>query len=67
MKNLLFVFGGGIGNIIQALPAIYAAAIEGYTIDLKLHCNSTNDLEIFDIPVVRNLFIKEEPKLNYDC
>jgi ADP-heptose:LPS heptosyltransferase len=63
-KSVLFVLGGGIGNIVQATPAIKAAA-KAYNVDLLLHCNSTLDLEVFRIPAVRNLFINESPKEAY--
>lgn len=65
--ELLFVLGGGIGNIVQATPAIKAAAEAGHIVDLKLHCNSTNDVkEIFQIPAVRTVFLKENPPGSYD-
>jgi len=64
-KSVLFVLGGGIGNIVQATPAIKTAA-KVYNVDLLLHCNSTLDLEVFRIPAVRNLFINESPKEAYE-
>jgi hypothetical protein len=68
MKNLLFKLGGGIGNIIQATPAINAAHSEGWNVDLMLHCNSTNDvLQIFNIPAVRKIYLPgRPPKGTYD-
>jgi len=66
--KILFVTGGGIGNIIQATPTIKALAIEGHKVDLRLHCNSGADIrEVFNIPSVRQVFIDKEPKGNYDC
>lgn len=64
--EILFVLGGGIGNIVQATPAIKAIASEGHLIDLKLHCNSSNDVkEIFQIPSVRRIFLTENPPQKY--
>ena len=59
--NILFVLGGGIGNIVQATPAIQATASEGHKVDLYLCCNSSRDMDIFRIPSVRNIFAEEEP------
>jgi len=62
MKTVLFVLGGGIGNIVQATPAIKAIAASGFVVDLKLHCNSTKNVEsIFSIPAVRKVFVKTDP------
>jgi len=55
-KPVLFVLGGGIGNIVQATPAINAVSAAGWTVDLLLHCNSSSDLDIFQIPSVRHIF-----------
>lgn len=67
MKKVIFVLGGGIGNIVQATPAIKCAYQAGYIVDLKLHCNSSNDLlEIFNIPAVRNIYLKNEPNDEYE-
>jgi hypothetical protein len=55
-KPVLFVLGGGIGNIIQATPAINAVSAAGWTVDLLLHCNSSSDFDIFKIPSVRHIF-----------
>ena len=60
MKTL-FVLGGGIGNIIQATPAIQAVASEGHQIDLMLHCNSSADYQIYKLPCVNNIFDKQRP------
>jgi len=65
-KKILFVLGGGIGNIVQATPAIQAAYNAGYVVDLYLHCNSSNDLDIFKIPEVRNLYKGKWPNEEYD-
>ena len=64
--EILFVLGGGIGNIVQATPAIKAIAAEGHHIDLKLHCNSSNDIkEIFRIPSVRRVLLAQNPPQKY--
>jgi len=65
MNSVLFVLGGGIGNIVQATPAIQAVAAEGWIVDLLLHCNSSNDLDIFRLPCVREVYTKA-PKCKYD-
>lgn len=54
--KVLFILGGGIGNIIQCTPAIQSLIKNKYIVDLLLHCNSTNDLEIFRIQGIRNIF-----------
>lgn len=66
-KSILFIIGGGIGNIIQAIPAVKCLHKSGYIVDLKLHCNSSNDLlEIFKIPAVRDIYLKNEPNCEYE-
>ena len=62
--KVLFVLGGGIGNIVQATPAIQAVASEGHTIDLKLHCNSSMEHSIFKLPCVRHVYGKRSPGLH---
>jgi ADP-heptose:LPS heptosyltransferase len=59
MKSILFVLGGGIGNIVQATPSIILASNHGYKIDLCLHCNSSKDLNVFKLSCVENLYINE--------
>ena len=60
MKTVLFVLGGGIGNIVQATPAIKAIAKSGFTVDLLLHCNSSKDVkDIFSIPQVRSVWLDQ--------
>jgi len=55
MKKIIFICAGGIGNIIQATPTIKKLS-EKYIIDLKLECNSSNDVkEIFSLPKIRNI------------
>ncbi|MHA1949702.1 MAG: glycosyltransferase family 9 protein [Candidatus Thorarchaeota archaeon] len=67
MKTVLFVLGGGIGNIVQATPAIKAVSERGYTVDLLLHCNSSKDVvEIFSIPEVRSVFLDKTDNSKYD-
>lgn len=63
-KELLFVLGGGIGNIIQATPTIQSISSEGWKVDLMIHCNSTSDLDIFEIPDVRKIY-SNPPKNKY--
>jgi len=66
MKHVLFVLGGGIGNIVQATPAIKVAADSGWTVDLCLHCNSSTDVKgIFRLPCVRNVYVNEDPNQIY--
>ena len=56
--KILMVLGGGIGNIVQATPAIQAISAEGHSVDLLLHCNSSKDLlEIFSIRAVRKIYL----------
>ena len=64
--KILFVLGGGIGNIIQATPAIQSAKMNGHSIDLKLYCNSSGDLVIFKIPEVDKVYGKDDPVAEYD-
>lgn len=66
MSNILFVLGGGLGNIIQATPTLQLVANHGHRIDLKLECNSSQDLEIFRLPFIKNLYISDNPKDSYD-
>lgn len=55
------VLGGGIGNIVQATPAIKAIAEEGHHIDLNLHCNSSNEVKrLFEIPGVCSVYMNAE-------
>ena len=66
--KILFVLGGGIGNIIQATPTIKIISNAGHTIDLKLFCDSTGDVrEIFSLPMVRRVYTSDEPNESYDC
>jgi ADP-heptose:LPS heptosyltransferase len=63
--KVLMILGGGIGNIVQATPAIQAIASEKWIVDLKLECNSSKDIyEIFNLPCVRNI-IKGEVTEEY--
>jgi ADP-heptose:LPS heptosyltransferase len=63
MKEILFVLGGGIGNICQATPTIKLIASSGYVVDLLLRCNSSRDVvDIFSIPAVRKVYLKEPQK-----
>jgi ADP-heptose:LPS heptosyltransferase len=67
MKTVLFVLGGGIGNIVQATPAIKAISESGYIVDLLLHCNSSKDVvDIFSIPEVRKVYLEKLPPQKYD-
>lgn len=61
MHRILFVLGGGIGNIVQATPSIKCAFKHGYKVDLYLTCNSSSDLHIFKTKYVDNLFLKPPP------
>lgn len=65
--NVLMVLGGGIGNIIQATPAIKTIASEGHRVDLCLHCNSSQDIkDIFNIEAVTSIYVNKSPSLIYD-
>jgi len=65
LRKILFICGGGIGNIVQSLPAIQAISSEKCIVDLKLECNSSKDVnEIFKLPCVRQ--IVENPTEEYD-
>lgn len=64
--NIIFVLGGGVGNIVQATPTLKLIAEAGHKLDLKLECNSSSDLEIFNLPFINKLFIKETPNSTYD-
>jgi hypothetical protein len=66
MKKLLFVLGGGIGNIVQATPSIKLAFKHRYIIELYLTCNSTDDLEIFRIKEVNKIYTSEPKNIFYD-
>lgn len=65
--RVLFVLGGGIGNIIQATPAIKAVALERHKVDLLLHCNSSREVQnILSIPAVSDIFCgNNTPKNEY--
>jgi hypothetical protein len=57
--KVLFVLGGGIGNMIQATPAIQSIAQDGHIIDLNLFPDNANDVvDILKIPCVRQVFLQ---------
>lgn len=65
--KVLYVLGGGIGNIVQATPAIQATAAEGHKVDLMIHCNSSGDHQIYNLPCVGRIFSPQRPpKEQYD-
>ena len=64
--NCLFVLGGGIGNIVQATPSINLLSKSGFCVDLCLFCNSSQDLDVFKISSVNNLYINKYPDVFYD-
>jgi len=67
MSEVLFVLGGGVGNIVQATPAIQLVAGSGHIIDLRLHCNSSKDVEeIFKLSCVRHVYSQRNPIGAYD-
>jgi len=67
MKVNAFQVVGGIGNIVQAMPAVKAIASEGNVIDLLLCCNSSTDVAIFRTDYVRDVYIRgETPKGTYE-
>jgi len=67
MATILFVLGGGIGNLVQATPAIRAAAKAGHVVDLLLHCKGTKGVkELFRIQCVRHVYEDEAPAGHYD-
>lgn len=58
MTKILMVLGGGIGNLVQATPAIRAILNHGHTVDLCLQCNSSSDVvDIMKLEGVRNVFL----------
>lgn len=67
MKKILFCLGGGIGNIIQATPAIQLLASANFEIYIKIY-NSTENLEnLLNLKKVVKVFShKEKPNLIFD-
>lgn len=66
-KHILFVLGGGIGNIIQATPAIQLLKQKGCVVDLQLFSKSLKEKYIFEIPEVRNVYLNTQNNNNtYD-
>tara|TARA_Y100000034_G_scaffold86053_1_gene103153 strand:- start:262 stop:1173 length:912 start_codon:yes stop_codon:yes gene_type:complete len=64
--KVLIILGGGIGNIVQATPAIQAIASEKWTVDLKLECNSSRDVfEIFKLSCIRDIVKKVTESYDY--
>jgi hypothetical protein len=66
MSKVLCVFSGGIGNIVQAMPALQSIIAEDNEVDVSLYCNSSNDMEIFKLPGVRRLCVNSLPNEQYD-
>lgn len=67
MSEILFVCGGGIGNLVQATPAIQAIAAEGHAVDILPHCNSSKDVhQILNIPAVRRVLLSAPKNQTYD-
>jgi len=69
--SILVILGGGIGNCIQATPAIGALIKDGCKVDVLIHCNTTGvsreDFEILAIPGLGKVFFNDEkPKEKYD-
>lgn len=68
--KILCVIGGGIGDCIQTTPTIKAIASEGHIVDVLVACNSSDDVSIFKLPCVNNVFYKTllTPfRAIYDC
>lgn len=67
MKSVLFVASGGVGNIIQATSSFLSLIESGYTVDLKLNCNSSKDVKyIFAIDGIRSIYVEKDPIIEYD-
>lgn len=64
-KKVLFVLGGGIGNVIQAIPSVKCLHNNGFIVDLLIECDSTKNLEIFKIKSVNKIHHKK-PEETYD-
>ena len=63
--KILFVLGGGLGNLIQATPTIKLLSKNGIEIDLLINCSTAKDLDIFKIHNVKNIYI-DHPNIKYD-
>jgi hypothetical protein len=63
--KILFVLGGGLGNIIQATPSIKALSKNGFDIELLINCNTAKDLDIFKIGNVKKIHT-QHPNTSYD-
>jgi hypothetical protein len=66
MSSIIFVVGGGIGNVIQAFPAIRAIAEEGHRVDLVLNCDGHEEISELIGPVDQVYFPGEKPQGFYD-
>jgi ADP-heptose:LPS heptosyltransferase len=65
--EILFVCGGGLGNLIQATPTFEAIVDAGHTLDISVFPHNTEKLKkIFLLPFVRKVYINENPTKRYD-
>lgn len=64
MSSVLCVFSGGIGNIVQATPALQSILQEGHVVDLSLFCNSSKEMGMFQLPNVRDIYVNQIPSAN---
>lgn len=64
--KVLVILGGGIGNIINGTAMLQTLAKEKWIVDLKLECNSSNDVyEIFQLPCIRQIVKDVTDKYDY--
>ena len=67
MYKLIFALSGGIGNMIQATPAIKAANMAGHVVDVFIQSKGVEGLrELFKISSINKIYINEAPKDTYD-
>lgn len=64
MAKGIFVSAAGLGNIIQSSSALYLASSK-HEMDWLIESNAINDLELFKLPFVKNVFLNNCNK-NYD-
>lgn len=63
--KVLFVLGGGLGNIIQAMPSVAILCKNNIDVELFIKCDTAKDLDIFKINGVKEVYL-EHPKKIYD-
>jgi len=65
--KVLCIYAGGIGNVMQAIPATRAIASEGHVVDVYLQCDSEGVEFLLDIPEINNVFTESVKANDYDC